>query len=97
MDRESGDVQTEDIRYLSDRATEIPYYFTPGAKGIWFDGWLYRTSDVVNLFACNEFAFAVAGGSTIEIFENGDRFVINAIAKKICWGPEGLYFVNEHD
>lgn len=53
MDREYGEVTSENIRYLSERVTEIEYHFIPGAKGIWFDGWLYRTSDVVNHFACN--------------------------------------------
>jgi hypothetical protein len=47
------------------------------------------------MLASNEFAFAVAGGSTIEIFEDGQGYSIEAKAEMICWGPEGLYFVND--
>jgi hypothetical protein len=49
------------------------------------------------MVATNEFAFAVAGGNTIQIFENGENFRVTAKAKKICWGPEGLYYVNENN
>jgi hypothetical protein len=49
------------------------------------------------MVATNEFGFAVAGGNTIEIFENGQSYTHTAQAKSICWGTEGLLFVNNFD
>jgi len=46
----------------------VEYSFLTGSKGISFDGRYYHTVDQVDIVASNEFAFAVAGGSTVEIF-----------------------------
>lgn len=95
LNRNLGSFSVEKQRFLAERVAEVPYWFTPGSRGIWFDDRYYFTWDAVELVASNEYAFAVAGGNTIQIFDNGYNYTISAKAKQIRWGPEGLYFVNQ--
>lgn len=46
------------------------------------------------MVATSEFGFAVAGGKNIELFEGGNTYQFPIAAKKICFGAEGLFFVN---
>jgi hypothetical protein len=98
LNRHTNKVMIEKRRMLANRVAEVEYSYLTGSKGICFDGHYYHTSDQVEMVASNEFAFAVAGGTTIEIFEGGKTFTFpNTKAKKICWGAEGLFFVNGDD
>lgn len=97
LNRQTEQLTVEKRRLLANRVAEVEYSFVAGSKGICFDGRHYQTTDQVDMVASNEFAFAVAGGKTVEIFEAGNSYTFEVIAKKICWGAEGLFFVNDKD
>lgn len=65
----------------------------PGLSAITIGEDSFNTQEPVTMIDSNEWAFAVGGKYSVEIFSNGRRFLHQITPLKLRFGPGGLYVI----
>ena len=86
-------VETEYDHHL-DRALKTTVRIYPGLSRVRVGEELFFSREPIKDFDGNEWAFALAGDSTVEIFSNGSRYLYHTKPLRIKFGSGGLYIVN---